>query len=96
MGVMVVGLGTTWSAGENSGCTWEHLGVPVTSQAAPATSLGALATSLGTPATSMGTPATSLGAPLITGEQFGQNTIFFGNVAGAPGNHSCYLSFNDY
>jgi len=26
----------------------------------------------------------------------GKNTIFLGNAAGAPGNHSYYLSFNDF
>jgi hypothetical protein len=37
--------------------------------------------------TSLGAPATSLGAPQITVEKSGRN-IFFGNTAGAPGNHS--------
>ena len=36
-----------------------------------------------------------LGACWITVEQSGKN-IFFGNAAGAPGNHSYYLSFNDF
>jgi len=40
--------------------------------------------------------ATSLGAPRITVEQSGKNNIFFGNDAGAPGNHSYYLSFNNF
>ena len=66
---------------------WEHLG-------APATNLGALATNLGALATNLGVPATCLGAPRITVEQFGKN-IFFENAAGAPGNHSYYLLFND-
>jgi len=35
MGVMVISLETPWSAGENFGCTWEHLGVPATSLGAP-------------------------------------------------------------
>jgi hypothetical protein len=47
---------------------------------------------LGVRATSLGAPLTSLGAPGITGEQSGKN---FGNAAGAPGNRSYYLSFND-
>jgi hypothetical protein len=42
---------------------------------------------LGAPMTSLGAPATSLGAPQITVEKSGRN-IFFGNTAGAPGNHS--------
>jgi len=36
-----------------------------------------------------------LGARWITVEQSGKN-IFFGNAAGAPGNHSYYLLFNDF
>jgi len=51
---------------------------------------------LGAPATSLGAPATSLGAPRITVEQSGKNNVFFGNAAGAPGNHSYYLLFNDF
>jgi hypothetical protein len=50
---------------------------------------------LGARTTSLGAPATSLGAPRITLEQSGRNNNFFGNTAGAPGNHSYYLSFND-
>jgi hypothetical protein len=46
------------------------------------------------PTTSFRAPVTSLGAPPITVEQSGKN-IFFGNAAGAPGNHSDYLSFKD-
>ena len=82
MGVIVRGLGTLQSAGENFGCTREHL--------------GALATSLGAPATSLGAPATSLVAPRIPVEQPVKNNIFFGNPACAPGNHRSYISFNDY
>jgi len=36
-----------------------------------------------------------LGARWITVEQSGKN-IFFGNAANAPGNHSYYISFNDF
>jgi len=88
MVVIVIGLGTPRSAEENFGCTWEHLGVP-------ASSLGAPATSFGAPTTSLGAPATSLGVPQITVHQAGKNNIFFGNTAGAPGNHSYYISIND-
>ena len=66
MRVIVIGLGTSRSAGENFGCTWEHLGTP-------ATSLGAPATSLGAPTTSLGAPAIFLGAPRITVEQSGKD-----------------------
>jgi len=93
MGVIATSLGTPWSAGENFGCTWEHLGALATSQGAPATSLGSPETSLGVPTSSLGAPATSLAAPRITVEQSGKN--IFGNAASAPGNHSYYLSFND-
>ena len=41
MGVIVIDLGTPWSAGENYGCTWEHLGAPATGLGAPTTSLRA-------------------------------------------------------
>jgi len=41
MGVIVIGLGTHRSVGENSGCTWEHLSAPAISVGAPTTSLGA-------------------------------------------------------
>jgi hypothetical protein len=39
--VMVIGLRTPWSTGENFGCTLEHLGVPAISLGATTTSLGA-------------------------------------------------------
>jgi len=51
---------------------------------------------LGAPGTILGVPAASLEAPQITVEQSGKNNIFFGNAAGAPGNHSYYLLFNDF
>ena len=41
MGVIVRGLGTPRSTGENFGCTWEHLGAPATSLGVPSRSLGA-------------------------------------------------------
>jgi len=101
MGVIVISLGTPRSARENFWCTWEHLGVPGTSLGAlttslrvQATSLGVLATSLGTRTTSLGAPAKSLGASGITVDQSGKKK-FCGTAAGAPGNHSYYLSFND-
>ena len=93
--MIVISLGTPRSAGENFGCTWEYLGAPARSLGAPATSLGVVSTSLGAPTTSLGAPATCLGAPRITVEKSGKNNIFFGNAAGAPGNRSYYLSFND-
>jgi hypothetical protein len=45
--------------------------------------------------TNLGAPATCLGAPGIAVEQPEKNNIVFGNAAGAAGNHSYYLSFND-
>jgi len=71
-----------WTEAVAFGCTWEHLGAP--------------ATRLGAPTTSLGAPVSSQGAPRITVEQSGRNTILFGNTAGAAGNHSYYLSFNDF
>jgi len=93
--VIVIGLGTPRSARENFGYTWEQLGVPATGRGALVTCLGAPPASLGAPATLLGAPPASLGAPRITVEQSGKNNIIFGNVAGAPGNHAYYLSFND-
>jgi len=96
MGVIVISLRTPRSAGENFGCTWEHLGALAKRLGVPTTSLGAPMTSLGAPMTSLGAPMTSLGAPRITVKQSGKNDIFFGNVAREPGNHSYYLSFNNF
>jgi len=48
------------------------------------------------PVTNLGAPVISLGAPRITLVQSGKNNVMFGNAAGAPGNHSHYLSFNDF
>jgi len=72
------------------------LGALATNLRAPATNLGAPATNLGALATNLGAPETCLGAPRITVEQSGKNNIFFGNAAGAPGNHSYNLSFNNF
>ena len=105
MGVIVGGLGTPRRTGETFGCTWEHLRAPATSLGAPMTSPGAPgsagheAGSAGDMSGSAGdiwrSTATSLGAPRNAVEQYGKN-IFVGNTAHAPGNHSYYLSFNDY
>jgi len=40
-------------------------------------------------------PGSTLGAPRINVKQSGKNDLF-GNVAGAPGNHSYYLLFKDF
>jgi len=64
----------------------------------PSEELGGRATRLGAPTTGLGAPrsaGTTLGAPQITVKQAGKNNIFFGNAAGAPGNHSYYISFNN-
>jgi hypothetical protein len=101
MGVIVISLGIPWSARENFGYTREHLRAPATTQGAqmpspraPVTSLGVPATSLGALTKSLTALATILGAPQITVEQSRKN-IFFENAAGAPGNHSYHLTFND-
>jgi len=81
IGVIVISLGTPGSAGENFGCTWEHMGVPATTLEAPATSLG--------------TPMTSLEAPGSTSKHCKagwENDVFFRNIAATPGYHSYYLS----
>jgi len=46
--------------------------------------------------TSLGAPVTILGAPHITVEQSGKYNLLFWNAAGAPGNHSYYLLFNNF
>jgi hypothetical protein len=53
-------------------------------------------TKLGVLATKLGAPATFLEAPQITVEQSEKHNIFFGNAAGMSGNHSHYISFNDF
>ena len=68
--------------------------------------MGVIVRSLGTPRSAeedfgstwerLGAPAASLGAPRITVEQSRENNIPFRNAAGAPRNHSYYLSFNDF
>jgi hypothetical protein len=102
-------LGTPRCTGENIGCIPEHLeplakcrgtavtclGVAVTSLRAMVTSLGAAVTSLRVAVTRLGAPATCVRSPRITVEQ-SRKIILFVNTAGAPGNHSDYLSFNDY
>jgi hypothetical protein len=100
MGVIVISFEMPRSARENIGYTWDHLGAPATSRGVPTTSLGALATGQGVPTTSLAAPTTRLGAPATclgalrnTVEQAGKS--IFVNAAGVPGNHSCYLSFND-
>jgi hypothetical protein len=93
--VIVLSLGISGSAGKNFECIWEYLGAPATGPGAPMASMVVPATSLGAPTTCLGVPATSLGAPRLTVEQT-QKNIFFGNIPGAPGNHSYYLLFNDF
>ena len=96
IGVIVISLETPWSTRENFGCTWECLEALTTSLGAPATSLGAPVRSLRVPAICLRVPARSLGVPRITVEQSGKNNICFGNAAGAPGNHSHCISFNNF
>jgi hypothetical protein len=81
IGGILISLQAPQSAGENFVCTWQHLEVS--------------ATNLGAPTTKFTVPATTLGALPITIEQ-SVNSIFFRNAAGAPGNHSYYLSCNDF
>jgi len=79
----MIGLGTLWSTGEDFGCTWEHLGVPERSLEVPTTCQGAL-----------GSTSNMSGSTSNCSRAVWENHILFGNVAGAPGNHSYYLSFN--
>jgi hypothetical protein len=58
-------------------------------------SLEAPMTWLGVPLTGLGAPMTSLEAPRITVGQSESKNIFFGDPAGAAGNHGYNLLFND-
>jgi len=44
----------------------------------------------------LGGPSTCLRALQIIVKQSGKNNILFENAAGAPGNYSYYLSFNNF
>jgi len=55
MRVIVISLGTPWSAEASFGCTWEHLG-------APETTLGTPVPRIGVPMISLSEQAKSLGA----------------------------------
>jgi hypothetical protein len=82
MGVIVRGLETPRTPGENYARIRTYPGVPATCLGAPAASLGVL--------------ATSLEAPQITVEQSEKNNnILFGYGADVTGNHGYYLSFSD-
>jgi len=96
MGVIVMSLRTPRSARENIACTWQHQGAATTSLTVPTTSLRVPTTSLRAATTTLGVPTASLGTPLITVWLSGNNNILFGNIAGVPGNHSYYISFNDF
>jgi hypothetical protein len=84
------------SADDKPGITWEHVGAMVTSIRVLATTLKVLAKSLGTPTTTLGRLMICLRVPRITVQQSADTNILFGNISGAPGNHSYYLSFNDF
>jgi len=72
----------------------------------PSEELGGPATSLGVPTTSLGAGGNSSDKAGSAGDRSGstsnhsravrENNILFGNAAGVPGNHSYYLSFNDF
>ena len=82
MRVIVTSLGTPRSAGENFGTTWVRW-----QQAWERTRQVS---------EHFGVPATILGAPRIAVERSGKNNISFPKAAGAHGNHSYYLSFNNF
>jgi len=82
LGVPERTLGAHWNTWERWRQPWEHQQQSLEHRGQALEHLGA--------------PATSLGAPQVTVKQSGKNIIFFGNVAGAPRDHSNYLSFNDF
>jgi hypothetical protein len=103
MVVIGISLGTPCSTGanfrytwEHFRCTWKHVWGTWKHLEAPATGLGEPMPNLGVPKRSLGALVTSLGAPQIAVELSGKNNILFGNTAGGHGNHSYYLSFNNF
>ena len=94
--VIVISVGTPQSASERFWCTCGHLGTRTTRLGALPSGLGEPATWLGALTTSLGALASSLGAHQITVVQTGKHNIFFRNTAGTAGNHSYYLSFNNF
>jgi len=80
----------------NPGRTWEHQRQAREHQPQALEHLGVLATSPGAATADLCVATINLGAHQITVEQFGKHIIIFGNAAGVPGNHSYYLSFNDF
>ena len=105
MGVIMRGVGTPRSTGENFWCTWEHLGAPTTSLGAPG-SAGDKPGSTGNKPGSTGNKSRSTGnKSRSAGDKSGSTSNhsravwekhLLGNTAGAPRNHSYYLSFNNY
>jgi len=89
MGMIFISVGILQSTEENIGCTWEHLEVLPTC-------LEGLQISMGMPITILGVLVKILQAPWITTELSQKNNICFRNTAGTPGNHSYYLSSNDF
>jgi len=83
-GVIVISLGTPQSAGEEFGCTWEHLGAP-----------GTAGDKSGSADDKPWSPGDNSGSTSNHSRAVWQNNIFIGDVAGASGNHSYYLLFND-
>jgi hypothetical protein len=79
-------------------CTSEHLGVPVTSLGPPTISLGApgsVSAKLESADNKPGSADHRPGSMLNHSRAVWEN-IFFGNAAGAPGNDSHYLLFNNF
>jgi len=92
LGVIIISLRTPWSTGENLGCTWgrrwqvwEHRHKPGSTWECQREAREHRQQAW-----------EHLGAPQITVKQSGKNDIIFANGAGATGNHSYYLSFNDF
>jgi len=104
MGVSVIGLGTPLSTRENVGCTWEHLRVPAIRLGAPITTLeapGSAGIKFMSASDKSGCAGDMSGC---SGDKTGitsnhslaaREKQLFWNAAGAPGNHSYYVSFND-
>jgi hypothetical protein len=98
--------GENQSLGEHSCWPLGELGAPAPSLGAPTTSLGTLTTGLGAPRSAGDNPESTDNKPESASNISGstsshrravwENNIFLQNTAGAPGNLSYYLSYNDF
>ena len=85
MGAIVISLGTPRSSRESFGRTWNHRGGSESPGDKP-----------GSADDKSGSPGNKSGCTSNHSTAVWENNIIFGNAAGVPGNHSYYLSFNNF